>query len=145
MYGNPYTPYYSGYVAPNFNANPQGQGFNQQMSNAFQNAPQQATSIVGNVNGLEGAKAYIIPPNCTAFLWDNDDQSTLYVKSSNNSGQANVTKFNRTPIEQQKPAQAPAPEIDYSKWVKIEDFNALKDEVEKLKMLRPIVSRGGND
>lgn len=145
MYGMPNAPYYNGYVAPNYNPYQQGQ----QMSNSFQNASQQATSLVGSVNGVNGAKAYIIPPNCTAFLWDNDDQTTLYVKSSNNSGQASVTKFNKATAETQKTAPAtapkPAPEVDFSKWVKIDDFNALKEEVEKLKMIKPIVSRGGND
>ncbi len=44
------------------------------------------------VNGIEGAKAYLMNPNQTILLMDSDNP-IFYLKSSNQLGQANIRIF----------------------------------------------------
>lgn len=44
------------------------------------------------VNGIEGAKAYLMSPNQTMLLMDSD-QPIFYLKTSNYLGQANIRIF----------------------------------------------------
>ena len=91
--------------------------------NAF-NQPFTAQSTQGNifsyVNGLEGAKAFLMPPNGKAVLMDSDNP-IFYFKSSNEMGQSSIRKLEK--IKENKNNIAYASE---------EEIKALKERVDNL-------------
>ncbi len=140
MYNNYANPYYGGYNGANFNANPYGSPSVQFQPNVPQNGLQQASTqySIEYVNGVEGAKAYLIPPNSTKLLMDSDG-NYFYIKTANQQGQANVKIYkyeevmqssNKEPIENKN-----------IKYATVEDIELLRDEIEKLKLIKPIVKR----
>lgn len=81
MYGVAYNPYQSSY---------------QMAMQAQQNMSQvQAQSSITFVNGLEGAKGYMLPPNSAIVLMDADN-SMFYIKSTNNLGIASISSYKFT-------------------------------------------------
>ena len=62
----------------------------------FNNPYQTRTSYMTNqyayVNGIEGAKAYLMNPNQTILLMDSDNP-IFYLKSSNQLGQSSIRTF----------------------------------------------------
>lgn len=92
MYNNyPYYNQYQTYQQPQGYFNGSQQGFNNQVNNLS----------VAQVNGLEGAKTYVVLPNQTFFLFDSNNGS-LYVKSVDNQGKCNLdiyTKY-KEPVKQ---------------------------------------------
>lgn len=140
MYNNYTPPYYSGYNASNFNANPYSNPSIQFQSAAPQNGLQQATApyAIEYVNGVEGAKAYLIPPNSTKLLMDSDGDY-FYIKTANAQGQANVKIYKYEEVTQAtKKTEEPKQEIKYAT---VDDIKELKEEIEKLKLIKPIVKR----
>lgn len=76
-----------------------------------------------SVTGIEGAKAYQLPPNSSMPLFDRDSDM-LYVKSTDAAGYPTLKAFRFEPVEaQEQPSQ------DY---VTREDFDALTARVEEL-------------
>lgn len=159
MYNNPYqsqyaTPYYTAYNAPNFNGGGYANMFTQPQANSPQNGPQPPTPQMGQnqqsieyVNGLAGAQGFLMQPNSTKWLMDSDDKF-FYIKSSNAQGQATVRMFRYeevTPTAKQPQGQ----QFDTSQFVNKSDYEKLKQkqeqlerELEQLKLIRPVVSRG---
>jgi Na+-transporting NADH:ubiquinone oxidoreductase subunit NqrF len=97
--------------------------------------PQQATQTlplqISYVNGIEGAKAFNVRPNENWFLVDND-AGLVYVKSSNQLGQANIQYFTINQIDETKAKQMiqgnTGTTIDTFKYVLKEDFDNLSKE-----------------
>lgn len=58
---------------------------------------QQTATNIEYVTGVEGAKAYVIPPNYQKALFDSDGKY-VYVKVSDNVGRANVYTYSITPV-----------------------------------------------
>lgn len=54
--------------------------------------PRQATNTYAFVNGLEGAKSFIVQPNQTVLLMDSD-QPVCYMKNANGIGQSSLRYF----------------------------------------------------
>lgn len=155
MYNNPYqqqyaSPYYTAYNAPNFNGGGYANMFTQQQANSPQNGPQSATQQMAQnqhsieyVNGLAGAQAFLMAPNTTRLLMDSDDKQ-FFIKTANAQGQATIDTFRYEKVE-----NAPKPQIDTSQFVSKSDYEKLKQkqeqlerELEQLKLIRPVVSRG---
>ena len=73
------------------------------------------------VNGIEGAKSYIVAPNQTVYLRDSD-ADIIYIKTADSQGRYNLKAYNLVPVEQSKPAEYAT-------------MDALKDLEERLKKL----------
>lgn len=52
------------------------------------------------VNGIEGAKAYIVAPNQTVYLRDSD-ADIIYIKTADPQGRYMLKAYNMVPVEKQ--------------------------------------------
>lgn len=86
-----------------------------------QNGPQ-----IQQVQGEQGAKAFMLPPNSSALLMDQTD-AIVWAKVTDGAGYATLKAFRITPIEIEEPKKE-----ESSNYVTNKDFNELKDKVEKL-------------
>lgn len=147
MYNNYTNPYYTGYNGANFNANPYGspsvqfnpnyaqngsQGFGQQQAQQ-----QQQQQAIEYVNGLEGAKGYLMLANSTKLLMDSDG-NYFYIKSANQNGQANIRIFKYQEVTQESQPKL-EPKVEYAT---LKDLEELKKQIEDLKLIKPVVKRG---
>ena len=82
----------------------------------MQNSPQQLTKV----SGLEGAKAYQMPPNSAAALF-HESEDILYVKTTDGAGFPTIRTFRFEPFEVEEPTP--------QKYVTQEEFEAFKQEV----------------
>lgn len=90
----------------------------------------QPTNGIIWVQGLAGAKSYLVSPNTTVQLWDSESQ-TIYLKSADASGMPTMKILDYTIREQESPnlpLQAPQAEqtIEYATK---DDLTALKGEI----------------
>lgn len=98
------------------------QNQNQQFQQMFPQMNNQQNLI--RVNGIDGAKAYQMPPNSTVALFDGNED-VMYIKSTDGAGFGNIRMFQFTEIQNnQTQSQAV---VDY---VSREEFESLKKEVE---------------
>ena len=81
-----------------------------------QNSPQQLVKV----SGLEGAKAYQMPPNSAAALF-HESEDILYVKTTDGAGFPTIRTFRFEPFE--------VTPDDPKKYVTVEEFEAFKKEV----------------
>ena len=89
----------------------------------------QANGIIW-VQGLAGAKSYLVSPNTTVQLWDSEAQ-VIYLKSADASGMPSMKILDytiRQPESPNMPLQAPQTEqtIEYATK---DDLTALKGEI----------------
>ena len=156
MYQNPpYQPYTSMYQSPYgqqnpyFN-NPYANGQNnqqpyQQPQPQMQN-PQPTMQMQSNieyVNGIEGAKAFILPPNTQKLLLDSDN-AFFYIKTTDTQGKPSVRRFRYIDIDAEQQAQPQRQEQPQDNYVTLQqftdllqNFDDLKKEFEKLKSAKP--------
>ena len=89
-------------------------------------APQ---NIYAFVNGIEGAKSYIVPANQTVLLMDSE-QPICYMKTSNALGQGTLRYFKLTEV-QESDVRTPIlqPQTNY---VTQDKFDELVHRIEKL-------------
>ena len=107
MYGNPYPQRYPQTMT----------GYYQQPMAAI---PQQQPEGLIRVTGVEGARAYPVPPNSTVPLFD-ADRDVLYVKSTDAGGFPTIRAFTFAPM-QETPTQQP-------EYVTRQEFNELKEMI----------------
>lgn len=90
------------------------------------NAPQ---PIVAYVNGIEGAKGYILYPNQTAILFDSDNKEKFYIKTADANGVPMLEKYIKI-----KEDSAPAPvHMPENEFVTRKEFEALKEMLKEKK------------
>lgn len=101
-----------------------------------QTAPQPVNGLV-SVTGMEGAKAYSLPPNSSMPLFD-ADEDMLYVKTTDAAGYPTIKAFSFKPVE--------APAEERPDYVTRADFDALVERIDKLTKRREQVQqeRSGN-
>lgn len=92
-------------------------------------APQQNASSLIWVQGEGAAKSYLVAPNTTVALFDNESQ-TIYIKSADASGMPSIRILDYTfresaPQNKQIPAQ--------SDFATKEEVSFLRDEIEALR------------
>jgi hypothetical protein len=83
------------------------------------------------VNGLEGAKSYMVPANQTVLLMDSE-QPVCYMKTANALGQGTLRYFKLTEVSEadvRTPITAVPPQGGY---VTKEEFEALVKRIERL-------------
>lgn len=73
------------------------------------------------INGIEGAKAFIVAPNQTIYLKDSDS-NILYEKKADAQGRYTLTAFELKPVEINTPTAPTQP----TAYATTSDLNALK-------------------
>lgn len=99
------------------------------MFNQFPNIPnlnfnfqqQQPRNTITFVRGYEGACNYFIPPNSTVLLMD-EAQAQFYIKSIDINGNTSIKIYRFEEVVPKK-----------EEYVSVEEFNALKAELEHLR------------
>lgn len=91
------------------------------------------TNTYAFVNGIEGAKSYIVQPNQTVLLMDSD-APVCYMKQANGLGQSTLRYFKLIEVKEsdlRTSNNIPTETTQYS-VSKDEDFVALRNRVEEL-------------
>lgn len=96
------------------------QSFMPQMS-ASNSTPQ---TVVAYVNGIEGAKGYILYPNQMAILFDSDNKEKFYVKNADANGVPTLERFIK--IKEENTIDSPIPS-----YVSKKEFDEVKAQLEK--------------
>ena len=124
MYNNNYNNYgYGGY------------GYNSNYYNPSPSAPtqaqQQASFIpLTFVNGIEGAKAYIVSPNSTIYLRDSDSDK-IFIKSSDAQGRLMLRTYRLVEVNENEPKQ---PAQDLSSFATKDDLKEIKERIDKIQI-----------
>ena len=142
MYQNPYgqPPYYNAYA--NLQNNQQNFQQPQQQVPTPQAQPQPTPmqSNIEYVNGIEGAKALILPPNAQKMLLDSDNPF-FYIKTTDMQGKPTVRRFRYIDVdaEQNPPKEEPIENYVTSAQFDelLDKFNELKQEFDKMKKSQP--------
>ena len=93
--------------------------------------PTQPQNTYAFVNGLEGAKSYMVPANQTVLLMDSE-QPVCYMKTANALGQGSLRYFKLTEVSEADVRSPITPVPPKGGYVTKEDFEALIKRVEKL-------------
>lgn len=126
-YNNPYMSNYSGYYPqsnysqPNYNYGYQNQTM-PQMAQQTQPMFMQLTFV----NGLEEAKSYIVAPNSSIYLRDNNSNK-LYIKSCDNTGRSSLEEYNL--VKSAEKGSNSSESVDYNQFVTNSVFQSVKEEI----------------
>ena len=145
MYQNPYQmqfmpPYPYGQTLRNTYGNDRD-FYSQQMNGQQQQnmyAPQQPMQIQTNieyVNGIEGAKAFMLPPNAQKLLLDSDNPF-FYIKTTDQQGKPVVKRFKYIDVDadQQAQQQDTQPQAKPNPlYVTLEQYQDLMDMVDVMR------------
>ena len=104
-------------------------GYPQYYPNYSQPTQPQQNSIIW-VQGLAGAKSYLVSPNTTVQLWDSEAQ-TIYLKSADASGMPSMKIIDYT-IREQETSQKPLQAMEIPQGIEYatkDDLKALKGEI----------------
>ena len=93
------------------------------MYQPYQQSYQAPINLLTRVTGIEGARAYQMPPNSVVPLFDGGED-IFYVKSTDGAGFPTIRAFRFEEIQQQ-----PAQQADY---VTHEEFAALSQKMDRL-------------
>ena len=79
------------------------------------------------INGIEGAKAFIVHPNQTVYLKDSDS-NLLFEKRADSQGKYTITAFELKQVDYNRPVQQPAqPTTSYAT---LDDLSKLQIKLE---------------
>lgn len=111
MFNGDYNNYpYANYMPSN--------GYNTVMNNYRPNINNQPTTQqMSFVNGIEGAKGFIVPPNTSVFLMDSDAEQ-FFVKTADRNGMCNIKAYAFKEIQLDKQST-----INTDNFVTKEEFN----------------------
>ena len=96
-------------------------------------APQQPAQMNTNkiyVTGIEGARTMQFPPNSDYILLDND-KPLLYRKTVDATGKMEIKPFKIS--EYTETEAAPAPTVDLSQFVSVDEFKGVQSEITRIK------------
>lgn len=91
------------------------------------------------INGIEGAKAFIVAPNQTIYLKDSDS-NILYEKKADAQGRYTLTAFELKPVEINTPTApvkteyATTSDLNALKSTFMEQMNIITSKLEKLNL-----------
>ena len=104
-YYNPYQQY--PYTQGNTQSTQQYQQMQYQQMQMPQQQPQQTNYLpLTFVNGIEGAKAFIVHPNQVIYLKDSDS-NLLFEKKADAQGKYTITAFELKQVDYNRPTQQP--------------------------------------
>lgn len=127
-FGNPYMPTMPG----QFNASPYMQNMNTQIPSQMgqfnaQMQVQQPVNGLTRVTGIDGAKAYQMPPNSVVALFDGNDD-IFYIKTSDGAGFSTIKPFRFVPME-----ETPAPVANTTDFATRQELASLQQQIEEMK------------
>lgn len=126
-FSNPYMPGVPG----QFNPSQYMQMMNQQPSQMGQFSPQMAVQPQGNglirVTGMDGAKAYQMPPNSVVALFDGNED-IFYIKTSDGAGFSTIKPFRFSPME-----ETTTPAVNSTEFATKQELVSLQQEIEEMK------------
>ena len=97
---------------------------NQMGQNPGYTPPQTQSTGLNRVTGFEGAKAFFVPPNSVAPLFD-DTRDVFYIKSTDSGGFASYKAFQFSPLED-------AAQTEQTPAIKKEEIlEMIREEVER--------------
>lgn len=94
----------------------------------YNNQQTQNSSGLIWVQGIEGAKSYLVAPNTTVQLWDSERQ-TIYLKSADASGMPSIKTLDYTVREMPQNAPQSVEHNEGIDYATKEDLKALKGEI----------------
>ena len=123
-YNNPYMNNYGGYYPQNSYQQPTyNYGYQNQTQMAQQ--PQSMFMQLTFVNGLDEAKSYIVTPNSSIYLRDNNSNK-LYIKSCDNTGRSSLEEYSL--VKTTEKGSNSSESIDYNQFVTNSVFQSMKEE-----------------
>ena len=123
-YNTPYMNNYGNYYPNNSYQQPTyNYGYQTQPQMAQQTQPMfmQLTFV----NGLDEAKSYIVAPNSSMYLRDNNSNK-LYIKSCDNTGRSSLEEYNL--VKSTEKGSNSSESVDYNQFVTTSVFQSMKDE-----------------
>ena len=131
-YNNPYNnPYYNPYQQYPYTQYQQQNYQQQQVQPQMQQQQPQQTNYLPLtfVNGIEGAKAFIVNPNQVIYLKDSDS-NLLFEKKADAQGKYTITAFELKQIDYSRPVQKPVETpVNYAT---IDDLTKLQVRLENM-------------
>ena len=115
-----------------YNYQPSQYGYNGYTSPSYQQQVTQQTGVNTNklyANGIEDVRFRQLPANSDYIFLDND-KPLVYRKTTDATGKTDIQVFKIVPYVEEEKAQ---PEIDPSKFVPIDRFEALEKQFNELK------------
>lgn len=106
-------------------------GFPMGYQNYYQQQVQQQNNGIIWVQGLAGAKSYLVAPNTTVQLWDSEEQ-VIYLKSADASGMPTMKVLDYT-IREQQNAPTVQSELIESDYATKKELLDIKNQIEDLK------------
>ena len=94
----------------------------QQPMNPYLNKPMEQSNGIIWVQGIEGAKAYQMPPNSNIQLMDSENDGVFYIKVTDNIGMATLRVFRYSEVTSRE-MKKDTP--DLSEYVKKSELNDL--------------------
>ena len=133
MYQTPYNASYGGFMPSQGNYTGQAH-FVPQNGNYAPQTPTQPQAQQMNTNkiyvtGIEDARARQLPPNSDFIFLDND-KPLLYRKTVDATGKMEIKAFK---ISEYTETEAPAPAVDMSQFVSVEEFKGVQAEMGRIK------------
>lgn len=137
MYQTPYNAPYGGFMPSQGNYTGQVPFAQQNANYAPQTAaqPQQPAQMNTNkiyVTGIEDARARQLPPNSDFIFLDND-KPLLYRKTVDATGKMEIKAFKISEYTETEAAPAPAPAVDMSQFVSVDEFKGMQNEMKRIK------------
>jgi hypothetical protein len=99
--------------------------------NFYQQPNQQQNNGIIWVQGIAGAKSYLVAPNTTVQLWDSEEQ-VIYLKSADASGMPTMKILDYT-IREQANAPTVQSELIESDYATKKELLDIKNQIEDLK------------
>lgn len=96
----------------------------QQYQQQYMQPTQQPVHGFVYVTGMDGAKAYQMPPNSEMPLFDSTAENVMYVKTTDGAGFPTIRAVMCSPIEQQ---------VQPAAYATADDIAALRAEIESLR------------
>ena len=89
-----------------------------------------STNNIVWVQGIEGAKAWQLPPNSMTILLDSEAEGKMYIKVSDNIGMSSLRIFNYTEeVLSTNNNVTTNPQLDLSQYVKKDELKNLIKEI----------------
>lgn len=130
-FGNPYMPNLNNQFNPaaylqtmNQQINPQMQQFNSQIP------IQQPSNGLTRVTGMDGAKAFQMPPNSVVALFD-DSSDIFYVKSTDGAGFPTIRTFDF--FEHKQDLNVPKQSVNLDNFATKQELQTVQNQLEELK------------
>lgn len=118
-----------------FNTSPYMQNMNPQIHSQMgqfnaQMQVQQPVNGLTRVTGIDGAKAYQMPPNSVAALFD-DSYDIMYVKSTDGAGFPTIRIFDFYEHKEEAPVQKQS--VNFENFATKQELQTLQSQIEEVK------------